>query len=60
MYAIYHEAMRSKNKRLTLAKVRKTCATESIYTAKEAVRAGLADRVTRHATGGRTRTAKAR
>jgi hypothetical protein len=52
MYAIYHEVMRSKNKRLTLAKVRKTCATESIYTAKEAVRAGRRIAWFRRAVGG--------
>lgn len=45
MYKIYHEQIKKKKSRITLNDIEDMCSHDKIFTAKEAVRYGLADRV---------------
>ena len=44
-YKIYYKKMKEKNKRITMKKVEQMCNIDNIFTAKEAVKLGLADRL---------------
>ena len=45
MYKIYYDKMKLKKKRITLAEVEELCSHDTIYTAQEAVKVGLADEI---------------
>ena len=45
MYKIYYERMKVKNKRITLKQIEELCSHDTIYTANDAIRIGLADNI---------------
>lgn len=45
MYNIYFEKMKRKNKKITLQEIELMCAHDKIFTAEEAVKVGLADKI---------------